>query len=266
MTRMVFELEPLVSTGLVIDLKVHDRWFLLQTDNVHEKRYFLRYAFKLAYPQHDLDIMLISRFVREGDVVLDVGANIGLTAIEFLACGAKSIHAFEAVPHIADRLARLHSPEIRVYKNAVSDRTEVVSIYESSSHNQGSTLNLDTVSLLPNVFGESPKVHSVIAISINDIFGKNAGDIWKLDVEGAEDKILKGGSLALESNPPRIIILEWFYPLQRITDILCGKYECSRALIRKDNYSLELTKDFGKTDDAVYHPTAPMFVFELLKG
>jgi FkbM family methyltransferase len=45
--------------------------------------------------------------VEPGDVVLDVEANIGVTAAFFAAeCGACAVHCFEPVPPVFERLQR----------------------------------------------------------------------------------------------------------------------------------------------------------------
>jgi len=53
-----------------------------------------------SYLQHGID-------VGEGDVVLDVGANVGVSAVFFAAeCGAAVVHSFEPVRPIYDLLRR----------------------------------------------------------------------------------------------------------------------------------------------------------------
>lgn len=52
----------------------------------------------LAYQRHGVE-------VRRGDVVLDVGANVGVAAAFFaLHCGAEVVHSFEPVPVTFDQL------------------------------------------------------------------------------------------------------------------------------------------------------------------
>ncbi len=52
----------------------------------------------LAYQRHGVE-------VRQGDVVLDVGANVGVAAAFFaLHCGAETVHSFEPVPATFDQL------------------------------------------------------------------------------------------------------------------------------------------------------------------
>lgn len=67
-------------------LRHHDRSQLLyQWNEIVRERAYLRHGVE----------------VREGDVVLDVGANVGVAAVFFAAvCGARVVHSFEPVPAI----------------------------------------------------------------------------------------------------------------------------------------------------------------------
>ena len=78
------------TAGLATSLKHPDPLQLAyQLHEIFEERTYLR---------HGLEI-------REGDVVLDVGANVGVAAAFFaLACGAGVVHSFEPVPQIFELL------------------------------------------------------------------------------------------------------------------------------------------------------------------
>jgi hypothetical protein len=58
---------------------------------VHKRRYFARWLTALPYPQRDTDALLFQRLIRPGDVILDAGTNIGVTAALALACGAARV-------------------------------------------------------------------------------------------------------------------------------------------------------------------------------
>jgi len=69
------------------------------------------------------------KFIRPGDIVLDIGAYIGLISLHFALLGA-SVHALEGSPRNLPRLNRLVKtfPEyrIRTHGVAVSDKNETI--------------------------------------------------------------------------------------------------------------------------------------------
>src|SRR5690606_38241335 len=105
-------------------------------------------------PQSDIDIFLFRRFVRDSDVVLDAGANIGVTALECLDAGASKVVAVEALPALYDRLSCLSSPRIVPVKKAISKALGEAEFFISTAHNKGSSLKPEMIEIFPTVFGD----------------------------------------------------------------------------------------------------------------
>jgi FkbM family methyltransferase len=152
----------------------------------------------------------ISR-LRAGDVVLDIGANIGwFTLVAAKHIGpAGQVHAFEPRPETARMLKRTIADNnlqsmIHVWEYALSDKAgELYLTWGSNTDNPGG-------SFLSGTQGSDirPAGHDaarVIACRLDDILPGIAPDIVKIDVEGAEPMALAGAKEALARKRPTIL-------------------------------------------------------------
>ena len=173
--------------------------------------------------------IIIKHFVSPGDVVFDIGANVGYFT---LSCsklvGEKGkIYSFEAIPKTAEILEKnclLNSlKNITLYKKAVSDKKEKLT-FLIPDHGKNHTM----ASMVWHKEDCSVKKVSVdsIVIDYNSDLSKLSPSFIKIDVEGAEAFVLKGMKSMLQNNSPIIFI------------------ECSEAG-RKESWSL--LKSFGYT-------------------
>src|SRR6185503_15064589 len=126
--------------------------------------------------------------------ILDVGANTGVYSIAAAALNPSAqIIAFEPVTRIADRLeanAELNGRAIRIVRAAVSDRTGIATIYDSTEANNY------TASLEPAYNPAATQQYDVPILRLDDFLAKN-GDIStveliKLDIETHEAAALAG--------------------------------------------------------------------------
>jgi FkbM family methyltransferase len=130
-------------------------------------------------------------YIQEGDVVLDIGANIGLFAHRAETRGASKIICFEPVTPTFNCLIKNKGPKTLVYKNAIGGKqgfttfnihTDYTHIGGGTSHDQDLKLNGRNI------------IHSerVIIIGINEIFNglDNKIDFMKIDIEGGEVDVL----------------------------------------------------------------------------
>jgi FkbM family methyltransferase len=146
------------------------------------------------------------------DAVFDIGANIGAYCVPIgrLRPGA-SVHAFEPIElnasliQVSLHMNRLHN--VRVVRKCVSDRAGLVnfSLAEDSAYSS----MIDT--------GRKAEVRrfECEAVSLDDYCGANDGlrpDIVKIDVEGAELKVLDGARQLLSdpSRRPRLLLIELY--------------------------------------------------------
>jgi FkbM family methyltransferase len=150
--------------------------------------------------------------LQPGDVLYDVGANIGVfTLIGASVVGpAGRVYAFE--PHVGTALDLLHN----VAANGAADEVRVLScaLHERSQALPFKYGSLETASSLSELggHGESAATELKLAASADDLIA--AGTIRpataiKLDVDGGEARVLRGMSALLEGpDGPRSLQIE----------------------------------------------------------
>ena len=130
-------------------------------------------------------------YIREGDVVLDLGGNIGIFAHRAEVRGASKVISFEPVTPTFNCLIKNSGPKTLVYKNAVGSKNGFTTfrIHTDFTHIGGGTSDVQDL-LLNN----RPIIHSerVIIVGINEIFEgmESKIDFMKIDIEGGEVDVL----------------------------------------------------------------------------
>jgi len=183
-------------------------------------------GFKLVVHQHDI---VISEFIKQrkiwaeaetrifrellkpGMVVIDVGANIGyfsLLASTLVGSGG-TVHAFEPDPlncRLLKKNIRLNrASNIKVIKAALSDNDERLSLFLNSD-NKGDHRIWETNQ-------ESRKKIHIRAMTLDQYVKKTAivPSFIKIDVQGAEGKVLNGMKDTLKQNSTTNLLIE-FWP------------------------------------------------------
>ena len=125
-------------------------------------------------------------------VVLDVGANIGVT-VRMFAQRAGHVHAFEPAPRAVALLTAntRDLPNVTVYPVALADKAGTMMFNER--------VELDSSRLSPGEGGVGVQVSSVDEMNLKP-------DLIKIDVEGFEHLVLKGATKTLREGP--IVIFE----------------------------------------------------------
>ena len=182
------------------------------------------------------DIHYVStNHIQKGQCVIDIGANVGLTARAFgKAVGSNgSVHAIEPEYSNFKYLCAntLYLPQVIPHRLAISDRDEM------------RTLNLNPVSGTGNsLYGaQTGDTQNVKCMSLGSFFKEhqiNHVDWIKIDVEGAELDVLEGISSAIKNFPELRILIE-----------LCPT-NLERAGATSDQLISKL-KNFGYTVEAI---------------
>ena len=160
---------------------------------------------------------MFCKSILEGNVVIDVGAYIGifsLLASERVG-DTGCVHSFEPVPRNHERLLRNikinQAKNIRVYKKGLFDEKEILPISIPENNPAESTLYeycMSEVSSLSKINKEVIEVELVPFDELAGAEGIQKVDIIKIDVEGAEYRVIRGMERTLKSNNP-VLFMEY---------------------------------------------------------
>jgi FkbM family methyltransferase len=260
--QYVWDGDNLLPSAGELDIAIGDLSLTLDLRFPHERRYALGLLHGLRNPQADIDRALFQNYVRPGDVILDAGANIGVAAAEALACGASQVICIEPEKSVATRLSILKSRKpdrITMLNCALGAQVGQAELSVSQTHNQGHTLSPKMMSLFPSLFDGT--LQTVEVKTIDGILVSRRADIWKIDVEGAEADVIRGGRQTLELSPPRTILVELYDPFVEEFAALLPQFQIKRAALTVADYTLQLIDQMGGVLTDEFCSTSPMYVF-----
>ncbi len=194
-------------------------------------------------------------WVRPGMTVMDVGANIGvysvLAAQRVGPTGA--VHSFEPTSQSAQQLRRNLELNgltwVKVNEVAASDRSSRASLYMYDQN----AMNSLTAQMW---VGRPTSIVDVDTVSLDDYVLQNAierVDLIKLDVEGAELRVVNGARKLFASEPGPVVVCEFAdctaqafgYKASALRDYLgTFGYEFYRWNLRERRLVEELSIDF----------------------
>lgn len=140
------------------------------------------------------------------DVVLDVGANIGVFSRYAIANGAKEIYAFEPIKENYDLLVKNVGEFATSYNAGISNAYKTESFHIDATEGGHTILDIDPNRSRTNEIREI-QCYTIDYLFDNHIIPQKI-DFMKIDVEGAEIKVLEGIS---DENLGKInkIAMEW---------------------------------------------------------
>jgi FkbM family methyltransferase len=162
--------------------------------------------------QDSSEIELLERHISNGEVILDIGANIGFYAalLSRLTGHDGMVHCFEPDPLNFSRLEEncRSIGNIRMNRMAVGERTERLTLYTSNR------LNVDHRTYRPDSYAKEVSVPSVC---IDDYLAENRRlDFIKMDIQGYETQAIKGMQQTIGVNRDVMLLSEfWPYGLQQ---------------------------------------------------
>lgn len=141
-------------------------------------------------------------------VIVDVGCNKG----DWAACAREHnpqalIFAFEIIPDIAKRAQSrfAEDPKVKVFDVGLGNRFEDVNVYFNEA-------NTEITSLYPPSDARSTELRAARMVRADAFFAEqdiNSIDFLKIDVEGAENLVLKGIEPLLRAHAIRAIQFEY---------------------------------------------------------
>lgn len=154
--------------------------------------------------------------LNDGDVLWDIGANVGAYAM-YAALGRQvSVHAFEPNPFTFATLSRnvtlnRLSERISSYCIALNDETKADRLYLASDE-EGTVLNVFGAKELDRGFGLQRELGvAALGFTIDDLvqaLGLPQPTHLKIDVDNIEDRIIAGAPRTLADNRLRSLLIE----------------------------------------------------------
>lgn len=157
------------------------------------------------YEPYETD--LIQRQVKKGDVVVDVGANIGYYTV-LLAQKAKKVYAFEPDSdnfEILEKNIKANGLEnVVAIKAAVGSKEGELKLYKSEENLGDHKLYETPLGSAASPLDEGEKIK---VIKLDD-FVKEKIDLMKIDTQGWEPEVIEGAKNLIEKDKP-IIFMEY---------------------------------------------------------
>jgi len=158
-----------------------------------------------TFYEHQL-IPFFSKYINTSSIVADIGANIGNHSIFFSKLlHAKKVYAFEPVVETFNVL------KTNVELNTLSETVIVENLAIGAKKSSGTVINAD-----PNDMGSTEINYNdggeLIITTLDNYFisgGKELPNVLKVDVEGFELEVLKGGYQTIAVAQPTIFIEIW---------------------------------------------------------
>ena len=159
----------------------------------------------------------LAEFYVPGTDYIDMGANLGLNTVLFNKKKQVTgmVHLFEPQYDVF-MLMEFNTRSLtrrKLYNMAVSSGPGVFG-YTQTSFNIGATLMKDV---------DKSTNHAIHVSTINlDAldFSSNRVSLIKMDVEGSEDRVLKGAQKFLEHHKPTLVIEVWNHAMHRVAPVL----------------------------------------------
>jgi FkbM family methyltransferase len=141
------------------------------------------------------------RLVRPGELALDVGAHVGVYSWFYARCGARVI-AFEPHPGNFRRLARLRRFGIDAREVALGDTAGTL---DFRIRHEGGAEASESGSLTREFDAAKTTRYAVKSATLDGLGLHNIGFV-KIDVEGAEARVIAGGRNTLAAQKPNLML------------------------------------------------------------
>lgn len=207
---VVERVHPLVRPAADVQIREFDgiRMALDLREYVQRRIYYGAYEVAEA--------SFVRRLVRERDVIVDVGANVGYFTLQAAAAAGRHgrVHAFEPVPPNAAALEdniRLNGfSQVTVNRVAVADRAGTMTLGLRTDEEEASGIGAGGTSGHYSEGG--PRLSAIAPVTTLDAYLADAGvehvRLVKIDVEGAEPRVLSGLATTFSHRPPDAVMVE----------------------------------------------------------
>ncbi len=185
----------------IVIVKGRDGYFLINANDVYVGKALFIYG-----EYSGLEGEFLNRLIRAGDVVVEVGANIGSHTIALAKTVGTSgkVYAFEpqraCYSLLESQIALNQLENIYAYRYGVGRTKEKLWLPKV---NYGAVGNFGAVELARNKSADSEQVDIV---TLDEMLGDVACSLIKIDVEGMEEDVIRGGIGVIEKHSPIIYV------------------------------------------------------------
>jgi FkbM family methyltransferase len=151
---------------------------------------------------------LLGDWIKPGDWVLDIGANVGSYSLRASELVGKTgrVLCFEPIPSTVDLLAsnisKTSYQNLSIFNVAVSDKTDLVGMaIPKSDYLRGKSLNYYRAQI-----SHDSSLLDILSISIDSLNISHPIKLVKIDVEGHEIYVLKGMEALIKRDLPILIV------------------------------------------------------------
>ncbi|MEK7075245.1 MAG: FkbM family methyltransferase [Patescibacteria group bacterium] len=203
-----------------------------------------------AFVATDPEVRLTKFFINnlnENDVFFDLGANYGyysLLASKLVGSQGK-VFSFEPDPENFIFLKKNKRENISILNKAVTDLNGVVDFYTKRLAKDKMNSAIDIENSRISSKDELYRKITVESITLDDFCSKNKiyPDFIKIDVEGAEEKVLKGAQEILKNQSPIIAMEVIFDPFTEI-------YKNAIKILTDNNFKIfAIDRETGKLNN-----------------
>jgi FkbM family methyltransferase len=150
----------------------------------------------------EAELSLLGNMIGRSDVTVDAGAHYGLYTRALARLSAK-VHAFEPLPQIAQILRRTSAANVVVHEVALSDRDGEAELRVPRS---GAHLGHALASLEPSAIGGEHFLAMRVHTARLDALVREHVSFVKIDVEGHEMSVLRGGEGLIDRYRPVFLV------------------------------------------------------------
>lgn len=160
-----------------------------------------------SFKTTEIEYSLLDKWIKPGDWVLDIGANVGHYSLKFSELVGKSGHVllFEPVLSTVDLLAsnitKAPYQNLSIFNVAVSDKTTLVGMEIPKKYPEGKDSNYYRAHISSN-----SNELNILSISIDSLNINHPIKLAKIDVEGHEIHVLRGMESILRRDYPILIV------------------------------------------------------------
>ena len=168
------------------------------------KENFTRYVLEEQKQWIDNEVTFLKDVISEGDIVFDVGAGFGTYSLPLAQKIGENGCVFAFEPHhvMANHLkesGRINRfPQIEVVEKAVSDKNGISGFLHKGKEED-------------SVLSNELSTHQINTITLDEFwteYGQPPVHLLKVDVNGSEAEVLKGGSTLIQAHHPLLVISE----------------------------------------------------------